>query len=52
VILLDLSLNLREPMDAVHLVHRDGPGVPLVVFRSAGEGQAIHSLTEGAIRLY
>jgi hypothetical protein len=25
VIFLDLSLNLREPMDAVHLVHRTAP---------------------------
>jgi len=50
VILLDLSLNLREPMDAVHLVHRTAPGVPLVVFADpAQKKQAIHSLTEGAI---
>ena len=50
VILLDLSLNLREPMDAVHLVHRTAPGVPLVVFADPAEkAQAIHSLTEGAI---
>src|SRR5882672_9376923 len=52
VILLDLSLNLREPMDAVQLVHRTAPGVPLVVFADpAQKKQAIHSLTEGAIRL-
>src|SRR6266478_331250 len=31
VILLDLGLNLREPMDAVHLVHRTAPGAPLIV---------------------
>jgi two-component system, cell cycle response regulator len=50
VILLDLSLNLREPMDAVHLVHRTAPEVPLVVFADpAQKQQAIHSLTEGAI---
>jgi diguanylate cyclase (GGDEF)-like protein len=50
VILLDLSLNLREPMDAVHLVHRTAPGVPLVVFADPAEKeQATRSLTEGAI---
>jgi diguanylate cyclase (GGDEF)-like protein len=50
VILLDLSLNLREPMDAVHLVHRTAPGVPLVVFADpAQKEQATHSLAEGAI---
>jgi diguanylate cyclase (GGDEF)-like protein len=50
VILLDLSLNLREPMDGVHLVHRTAPGVPLVVVADpAQKQQAIHSLTEGAI---
>src|SRR5260370_21441073 len=50
VILLALSLYLREPMDAVHLVHRTAPGVPLVVFADPAEkAQAIHSLTEGAI---
>jgi diguanylate cyclase (GGDEF)-like protein len=50
VILLDLSLNLREPMDAVHLGHRTAPGVPLVVFADPAEkAQAIHSLTEAAI---
>jgi hypothetical protein len=46
VILLDLSLNLREPTDAVHLVHRTAPGVPLVVFADPAEKkQAIHTLT-------
>src|SRR5258708_24207836 len=50
VIGLHLSLALREPMDAVHLVHRTAPGVPLVVFADpAQKKQAIHSLTEGAI---
>ena len=50
VILLDLSLNLREPMDAVHLVHRTAPGVPLVAIADpAKKQQAINSLTEGAI---
>jgi diguanylate cyclase (GGDEF)-like protein len=50
VILLDLSLNLREPMDAVHLIHRTAPGVPLIVFTDpAQKEQAAHSLTEGAM---
>jgi diguanylate cyclase (GGDEF)-like protein len=50
VILLDLSLNLREPLDAVHLVHRTAPGVPLVVFADpAQREQGIRSLSEGAI---
>ena len=31
IILLDLSMSLREPRDAVHLVHRTAPGVPLIV---------------------
>jgi diguanylate cyclase (GGDEF)-like protein len=50
VILLDLGLNLREPMDAVHLVHRTAPGVPLIVIADPAEKeQAIRSLTEGAM---
>lgn len=50
VILLDLAMNLREPMDAVHLVHRIAPGVPLIVFADpAAKDQAIHSLAEGAM---
>jgi diguanylate cyclase (GGDEF)-like protein len=49
IILLDLSLNLREPMDAVHLVHRTAPGVPLLVLADPAEKEkAIHSLIEGA----
>ena len=49
-ILLDLSMSLREPMDAVHLVHRTAPGVPLVVFTDpADKEQGIRSLAEGAI---
>jgi len=49
VILLDLALDLREPMDAVHLVHRTAPGVPLIVFAAPAEKeQAIRSLAEGA----
>lgn len=50
IILLDLSLSLREPMDAVHLVHRAAPGVPLVIVADpAQREQAVHSLTEGAM---
>lgn len=50
VILLDLSMSLREPMDAVHLVHRTAPGVPLIVFADpAQKEQAARSLTQGAM---
>jgi diguanylate cyclase (GGDEF)-like protein len=50
VILLDLALNLREPMDAVHLVHRTAPGVPLIVAADpAQKEQAIRCLAEGAM---
>lgn len=50
VILLDLSLSLREPMDAVHLVHRTAPGVPLIVVAEAAEKeQAAQSLGQGAM---
>jgi len=50
VILLDLSLSLREPMDSVHLVHRTAPGVPLIVFANPEQKeQAARSLTEGAM---
>jgi diguanylate cyclase (GGDEF)-like protein len=50
VILLDVALNLREPMDAVHLVHRTAPGVPLIVIADASEKEeAERSLTEGAL---
>src|SRR5260370_14301803 len=49
VILLDLALGLREPMDAVHLVHRTAPGVPLIVVADPSQKeQAIRSLAEGA----
>jgi diguanylate cyclase (GGDEF)-like protein len=50
VILLDLALNLREPMDAVHLVHRTAPGVPLIVFADPSDkALATRSLAEGAL---
>jgi AmiR/NasT family two-component response regulator len=37
VILLDLKLDLREPLDAVHLVRRTAPGVPLIVIADAAQ---------------
>jgi diguanylate cyclase (GGDEF)-like protein len=50
VILLDLSLSLRDPYDAVRLVHRSAPGVPVIVIAdSADKEQAAQSLTEGAM---
>lgn len=50
VILLDVGLSLREPMDAVHLVHRTAPGVPLIVIADPAEKEkAIRSLAEGAM---
>jgi two-component system, cell cycle response regulator len=50
VILLELGLGLREPMDAVHLVHRTAPDVPLVVIADPGQKeQAIRTLAEGAM---
>jgi len=49
VILMDLALSLREPMDAVHLVHRTAPGVPLIVAVDPSQKeQAVRSLAEGA----
>jgi diguanylate cyclase (GGDEF)-like protein len=48
VILLDLALNLRQPMDAVHLVHRTAPGVPLIVLMEPNDkAQATGTLAEG-----
>ncbi|HYL09380.1 MAG TPA: diguanylate cyclase [Candidatus Acidoferrales bacterium] len=50
VILLDLSLSLRDPYDAVRLVHRTAPGVPVIVIADSADKQhAAQSLTEGAI---
>src|SRR5258708_26431035 len=50
VILLDLGLNLREPMDAVHLVHRTAPAAPLIVIADPAEKeQAIRSLAQAAL---
>jgi two-component system, cell cycle response regulator len=50
VILLDLAMNLREPLDAVHLVHRTAPGVPLIVFAEpSAREQAARTLAEGAL---
>ena len=50
VILLDFSLSLREPFDAVHLVHRTAPGVPLIVIADPDcKETAAQSLTQGAM---
>jgi diguanylate cyclase (GGDEF)-like protein len=50
VILLDLSLSLREPYDALRLVQRTAPGVPVIVIADPRDKQhAAQSLTEGAI---
>jgi diguanylate cyclase (GGDEF)-like protein len=50
VILLDLALSLRDPYDAVRLVHRSAPGVPLIVFADPADKQhAAQSLSEGAM---
>jgi len=50
IILLDLSLNISQPYDAVRIVHRAAPGVPLIVFADpADKERAAQSLTEGAI---
>jgi len=50
VILLDLALNLREPFDAVHLVHRTAPGVPLIVVANPdSKEQAANSMSQGAM---
>ena len=50
IILLDLALSLRDPLDAVHLVHRSAPGTPLVVLADPSQKQyAAQSLSEGAM---
>jgi diguanylate cyclase (GGDEF)-like protein len=50
LILLDLELSLADPFDAVHLVHRSAPGIPLVVLADpAKKQQAAQSLSEGAM---
>jgi diguanylate cyclase (GGDEF)-like protein len=50
VILFDLALSLRDPYDAVRLVHRSAPGVPLIVFADPADKQhAAQSLAEGAM---
>src|ERR1700688_37959 len=50
IIFVDLSLSLREPMDAVHLVHRTAPRVALIVVADAAQKEkAVHSLTQGAM---
>jgi diguanylate cyclase (GGDEF)-like protein len=50
IILLDLAISLRDPLDAVHLVHRSAPGTPLVVLADPSQKQfAAQSLSEGAM---
>jgi two-component system, cell cycle response regulator len=50
VIFLDLAINPRDPLDAVRLVHRSAPGVPLIVFADpANKRLAAQSLTQGAM---
>jgi diguanylate cyclase (GGDEF)-like protein len=50
LILLDLGLSLTDPLDAVHLVHRSAPGIPLVVLADPAKKQyAAQSLSEGAL---
>ena len=50
LILLDLELSLSIPLDAVHLVHRSAPGIPLVVLADPAKKQyAAQSLSEGAM---
>jgi diguanylate cyclase (GGDEF)-like protein len=50
IILLDLQLSMRDPLDAVHLVHRSAPGIPLVVLADPSQKQyATQSLSEGAM---
>jgi diguanylate cyclase (GGDEF)-like protein len=50
LMLLDLELSLSNPLDAVHLVHRSAPGIPLVVLADPAKKQyAAQSLSEGAM---
>ena len=50
IILLDLALSLRDPLDAVRLVHRSAPGTPLVILADPSQKQyAAQSLSEGAM---
>lgn len=49
-ILLDLSLGLPDPLDAVRRVHGAAPDVPLIVFADvADKNYASRSISEGAI---
>jgi diguanylate cyclase (GGDEF)-like protein len=50
VILLDLSLAQPDPIDAVRLVHRAAPAVPLIVIADeANKNCAARSLRQGAL---
>ena len=39
IVLLDLELSMRDPLDAARLVHRSAPGVPLVVLAEPSQKQ-------------
>ncbi len=50
VIFLDLSIGHPDPLDAVRLVHRTAPAVPLIVFADPVEKDcAAQSLSQGAL---
>jgi AmiR/NasT family two-component response regulator len=50
IVLLDLELSMGDPLDAVRLVHRSAPGVPLVVLAEPSQKPyAAQSLGEGAM---
>jgi two-component system, cell cycle response regulator len=50
IIFLDLSLGKPDPLEAVRVVHRAAPGIPLIVFAySADKSYAARSISEGAI---
>jgi len=50
VIFVDLALNSREPQNAVYLVHRVAPGIPLIVVADAAhKAEAAITLTQGAM---
>jgi diguanylate cyclase (GGDEF)-like protein len=50
LIILDLELGLRDPLEGVHMVHRSAPGIPLVVLADPALKQyAAQSLSEGAM---
>ena len=49
-IFLDPALSRPDPLEAVRLVHRAAPGIPLIVFADvADKSSATRSISEGAI---